>query len=264
MSLQPIKDTVDIINGIVTLVVVILGAWTAYGALLLASKPKIIIESVIVYPPALSGMDKLVIAVQFLLFNPSTGSQVVTEVHVQQMQMIQLSAKSPPMSLFPYAFLRAINLIDVSIGKPAHEEFVYPLVVLGQNQIRKHVAFILNAPHDFSLSQGQLILGLVIGYVTHSPWLRPFRPSQTRRLTGAVVVNITDTNSIASFPQGGAGIKMETDPDKVNIKSTRMALDQLLFSYKTTPGANPTTIREVESIIESLERDYKKGFRLGP
>lgn len=170
--LEIIKATLDILTGLATFVGVVIAALAAYGILLMSAKPKVIIETIVHWPPGSVSNDYLLSAnLRFL--NPAIGSKVVTEIYVDRLTIEE--GHIAPCRMSPYAFLTPLVLGANAEFEGRPQEFVKGFIMIGHGQGLKHVAFIPDQENEFQPVAGRLTIRLSIDYKIHHPLSRIFR-----------------------------------------------------------------------------------------
>lgn len=176
---QQIKDLLGILNDLATLAAVVVGALAAYGILLLSSRPRVLVEIMLHWPPATTINNIPFLSVQFRFLNPAMGSQVVTEINIDQLILRQGSRTC---SMSPYAILEPLALSKKREFEYKEKEFVHPLVMIGHGQEVLHVAFFPDSGNRFDPIEGSLSIQLSVKYVTHHPLRRLFRKPKAQPL----------------------------------------------------------------------------------
>ena len=166
--LAMIKDFVDIISGIVTVLVAIGGALLAIGVWAISGTPKFRLQQIFWFPDTPPPDTPFPTSVQFQIFTGAAGSKVTTEIEIEALQIEQ--AGKSVCSLTPFSFLEILELTDQkTIFAARTKEFSQTFLLEGSGSVVKHVGFHFDMDQKFHPSEGKITITLKINYRTYDP-----------------------------------------------------------------------------------------------
>jgi hypothetical protein len=195
------KIWVDLIYKILTIIGILIAGITAYGILLLTSRPEILIDAIAFWSPgAINGIESKALSAQICFLNPAMGSQVTSVFEIQSIDL-ELSPNKDPMWHFrPHAFLKQLVTEEIA-GKKQFtagvEELYHPSIMIGHGQQIVHVAFV--SDKIFSSKKEYMKIHLKINYRIYNPLFVPFRNPKMELIEKTICVNILSENMESIF-----------------------------------------------------------------
>jgi len=162
------KTVVEIISGIITTLVAIGGALLAIGIWAISGTPKFRLQQVFWFPDTPPTDTSFPMSVQFQVFTGAIGSKVTTEIEIENLSIEQ--AGKPACRLTPFTFLELLELTDKKNTFAARtKEFSQTFLMVGGDNIVKHVGFHFDANQKFQPSEGNFAIKLKVNYTTYDP-----------------------------------------------------------------------------------------------
>lgn len=162
------KDIVEIISGIITILIGIGGALLAIGIWAISGIPKFRLQQIFWFPRTPPPDTPFPIALQFQIFTGAVGSKVTTEIEVERLQIGQPG--KPGCSLTPFTALELLELTDKKTTFAARtKEFSQIFLLEGSGSVVKHLGFHFDADQKFHLSEGEIVIKLIVKYTTYDP-----------------------------------------------------------------------------------------------
>jgi hypothetical protein len=173
-NIDTIKTLIDIIVGFATFLAITIGGIAAYGILLMSSKPRIFIDNIVLWPKKrIEGLENdNILSIQFRIINPAIGSQVVSELNIDsiELQQVAIEQEKKIWHMKAYAFMEeltiAVNKEDPGL-KGSLKEPIHTIIMAGQGEVVKNVAFFPENIFDFEI--GEISLKFYINYRIYNP-----------------------------------------------------------------------------------------------
>jgi hypothetical protein len=163
-----IKGLFDIISGIITILVAIGGALLAIGSWAISGTPKFRLQQIFWFPNTPPPDTPFPMSVQFQVFTGAVSSKVTTEIEIESLSIEQ--AEKPACCLTPFTSLELLELTDKHTTFAARTKgFSQTFLMVGSDNIIKHIGFHFDANQQFQPSEGALAIKLKVHYTTYDP-----------------------------------------------------------------------------------------------
>lgn len=188
------KNWFDLFNAIIAFLGLLIAATTAYGILLLTSRPEILLDSINLWPAGkVKGIKSKVLSAQIRFLNPAIGSQITTIFEIDSIEIDLSSNNDHKWHFKPCALLKKLTACEIEGDQqfvPEVEELYHPIIMIGHGQKISHFALV--SDENYSLKENKMIIHLKMNYQIYNPLFMPFRNPKRETLERSYIMDIPE------------------------------------------------------------------------